>query len=134
LAVATTIGLAGIFAADIAGYSRLMAHDEVGMLARLKACRAVIDGLIATQLRLPHPAHAVIAARPAAHQNYRLCVSLEHLRPLRAEGRDRDARISPAQSQGVGADTGARCDAMIPDSEGGGQLNLLTEIAAKLAA
>ncbi len=39
--------LAAIFAADIAGYSRLMAHDEVGTLARLKACRAIIDGLIA---------------------------------------------------------------------------------------
>jgi adenylate cyclase len=32
--------LAAIFAADIAGYSRLMARDEVATLARLKACRA----------------------------------------------------------------------------------------------
>jgi adenylate cyclase len=40
--------LSAIFAADIAGYSRLMAHDEVGTLARLKACRTIIDGLIAT--------------------------------------------------------------------------------------
>jgi adenylate cyclase len=40
--------LAAIFAADIAGYSRLMAHGEVGTLARLKACRLIIDGLIAT--------------------------------------------------------------------------------------
>jgi adenylate cyclase len=40
--------LAAIFAADIAGYSRLMARDEVGTLARLKACRTIIDGLIAT--------------------------------------------------------------------------------------
>jgi TolB-like protein/Flp pilus assembly protein TadD len=39
--------LSAIFAADIAGYSRLMAHDEVGTLARLKACRTIIDGLIA---------------------------------------------------------------------------------------
>jgi adenylate cyclase len=38
--------LAAIFAADIAGYSRLMARDEVGTLARLKACRAIIDELI----------------------------------------------------------------------------------------
>jgi adenylate cyclase len=38
--------LAAIFAADIAGYSRLMARDEIGTLARLKACRAIIDGLI----------------------------------------------------------------------------------------
>ena len=40
--------LAAIFAADIAGYSRLMAHDEVGTLGRLKACRVIIDGLIAS--------------------------------------------------------------------------------------
>jgi adenylate cyclase len=40
--------LAAIFAADIVGYSRLMAHDEVGTLARLKACRTIIDGLIAS--------------------------------------------------------------------------------------
>jgi hypothetical protein len=38
--------LAAIFAADIAGYGRLMARDEVGTLARLKACRAIVDGLI----------------------------------------------------------------------------------------
>jgi len=40
--------LAAIFAADIAGYSRLMAHDEVATLGRLKACRVIIDGLIAS--------------------------------------------------------------------------------------
>jgi adenylate cyclase len=40
--------LAAIFAADIAGYSRLMAGDKVGTLARLKACRVIIDGLIAS--------------------------------------------------------------------------------------
>jgi len=38
--------LAAIFAANIAGYSRLMARDEVDTLARLKACRAIIDRLI----------------------------------------------------------------------------------------
>src|SRR6202035_4363920 len=38
--------LAAIFAADIAGYSRLMARDEVGTLARLKGCRAIVDRLI----------------------------------------------------------------------------------------
>ena len=40
--------LSAIFAADIAGYSRLMARDEVGTLARLKACRVIIDELIAS--------------------------------------------------------------------------------------
>ena len=47
--------LAAIFAADIAGYSRLMARDEVGTLARLKACRAIIDELIASDLNLAMP-------------------------------------------------------------------------------
>jgi adenylate cyclase len=40
--------LAAIFAADIVGYSRLMARDEVGTLTRLKACRAIVDDLIAS--------------------------------------------------------------------------------------
>ena len=39
--------LAAIFAADIAGYSRLMAKDEIATLARLKACRIIVDELIA---------------------------------------------------------------------------------------
>ena len=39
--------LAAIFAADIAGYSRLMGLDEAGTLARLKACRETMDRLIA---------------------------------------------------------------------------------------
>ena len=40
--------LAAILAADVAWYSRLRARDEVGTLPRLKACRAIIDGLIAS--------------------------------------------------------------------------------------
>ena len=39
--------LAVIFAADIAGYSRLMGLDELGTLRRLRAHRAILDGLIA---------------------------------------------------------------------------------------
>ena len=39
--------LAAIFAADVAGYSRLMAQDEVGTMRTLTAYREVIDGLIA---------------------------------------------------------------------------------------
>jgi len=40
--------LAAIFATDVAGYSRLMAGNEPGTLATLKAHRAVIDQAIAT--------------------------------------------------------------------------------------
>lgn len=39
--------LAAIFAADVAGYSRLMSQDEVGTLRILTAHRQIIDGLIA---------------------------------------------------------------------------------------
>jgi adenylate cyclase len=39
--------LAAIFAADVAGYSRLMGQDEIGTLARLKACREIVDREIA---------------------------------------------------------------------------------------
>ena len=39
--------LAAIFAADVAGYSRLMEQDEVGTLRRLTACRAILDERIA---------------------------------------------------------------------------------------
>jgi class 3 adenylate cyclase len=41
--------LAAIFAADIAGYSRLMGLDEAGTLAGLKARREIMDRLIAAQ-------------------------------------------------------------------------------------
>jgi adenylate cyclase len=39
--------LAAIFAADVAGYSRLMGQDEIGTLRRLTACRTILDELIA---------------------------------------------------------------------------------------
>ena len=38
--------LAAIFAADVAGYSRLMGQDEVGTLRTLTACREIMDRLI----------------------------------------------------------------------------------------
>lgn len=39
--------LAAMFAADVAGYSRLMSHDEAGTLRALAAAREIMDGLIA---------------------------------------------------------------------------------------
>ena len=39
--------LAAIFAADVAGYSRLTGQDEIGTLRRLTACRVILDGHIA---------------------------------------------------------------------------------------
>src|SRR5215204_615549 len=39
--------LAAIFAADVEGYSRLIAEDEVGTMETLTSHRAILDGLIA---------------------------------------------------------------------------------------
>jgi adenylate cyclase len=39
--------LAAIFAADVEGYSRRMAEDEVGTMEALTSHRAILDGLIA---------------------------------------------------------------------------------------
>ena len=38
--------LAAIFAADVAGYSRLMSQDEAATLRALTAAREIMDGLI----------------------------------------------------------------------------------------
>ena len=38
--------LAAIFAADVAGYSRLISQDEAGTLCAMAAAREVMDGLI----------------------------------------------------------------------------------------
>ena len=43
--------LAAIFAADVAGYSRLMSQDEVGTLRTLTAHREIMDRLIAEHRR-----------------------------------------------------------------------------------
>ena len=39
--------LAAIFAADVHEFSRMMGEDEAGTLRDLRACRGIIDGLIA---------------------------------------------------------------------------------------
>jgi len=58
--------LAAILAADIAGYSRLMARDEVGTLAQLKTCRAIVDRLIAAHRgRIFNPAGDSEASSPS---------------------------------------------------------------------
>ena len=38
--------LSAIFAADVAGYSRLVSQDEAGTLRALAATREIMDGLI----------------------------------------------------------------------------------------
>ena len=75
--------LAAIFAADIAGYSRLMAHDEVGTLTRLKACRVIIDGLIATHRgRIFNTAGDSVIADFASAVDAIACTSLKPHAPI----------------------------------------------------
>src|SRR5712691_4133275 len=62
--------LAAIFAADVAGYSRLMGADEAGTFARLKSCRELIDRLIGEHRgRIFNTAGSARDRRPAA-RNY----------------------------------------------------------------
>src|SRR5260370_13512400 len=55
--------LAAIFAADVAGYSRLMGRDEIGTLRQLTACRALLDERIAAYPRriFCHAGHKHVA-------------------------------------------------------------------------
>ena len=60
--------LAAIFAADVAGYSRLMSQDEVGTLHMLTAHREIMDRLIAEHAgRIANTAgDSVLAEFPSA--------------------------------------------------------------------
>ena len=125
--------LAAIFAADIAGYSRLMARDEVGTLARLKACRAIIDELIASHrgrifntagdsvvadfasavdaVQCAVAVQAAIAAENAGGARRR-ADAVPHRRPCRrCHGRRRQsARRRRQHRRPVGSPRRARCD------------------------
>jgi class 3 adenylate cyclase len=68
--------LAAIVSADVAGYSRLMGHDESGTLAALKALRReIVDPCIArhngrirvTERRLAAILVADVVGQPGAH-------------------------------------------------------------------
>jgi len=56
--------LAAIFAADVAGYSRLMSQDEAGTLRALAAARETMDGLIAA-MAVGSPTPLAIAFWPS---------------------------------------------------------------------
>jgi adenylate cyclase len=88
--------LSAIFAADIAGYSRLMGQDEVGTLARLRACREVMDRLIATHRgRIFNTAgDSVVADFPSAVDAVQCAVAVQE-----AIGRSAAACSGPAPGQ-----------------------------------
>src|SRR5215204_2120073 len=71
--------LAAIFAADVAGYSRLMGQDEVGTLRRLAAHREIMDRLIATHRgRIANTAgDSVLAEFPSAVDAVKCAVEVQ---------------------------------------------------------
>jgi class 3 adenylate cyclase len=64
--------LAATFAADVAGYSRLMSQNEAGTLRALAAAREVMDGVIAEHGgRIANTAgDSVLAEFPSAGKRY----------------------------------------------------------------
>src|SRR5215472_19000371 len=71
--------IAAIFAADIAGYSRLVAEDEEETLRRLASYRAVIDDFIAKASgRIFNTAgDAVLAEFPSAVEAVRCAIDIQ---------------------------------------------------------
>ena len=72
--------LAAIFAADVAGYSRLMSLDEVGTLRTLTAHRQIMDRLIADHRgRIANTAgDSVLAEFPSAVDAVQCAVDVQH--------------------------------------------------------
>jgi len=71
--------LAAIFAADVAGYSRLMTEDETGTLRALTTCREVMDRLIAEHRgRIANTAgDSVLAEFPSAVDAVQCAVAVQ---------------------------------------------------------
>jgi adenylate cyclase len=72
--------LAAIFAADVAGYSRLMSQDEIGTLRTLTAHREIMDRLIAEHGgRIANTAgDSVLAEFPSAVDAVQCAVDVQH--------------------------------------------------------
>ena len=87
--------LAAIFAADVAGYSRLMSQDEVGTLRTLTAHREIMDRLIAEHGgRIANTAgDSVLAEFPSAVDAVRCAVQVQEALASSKPGCVRGARL-----------------------------------------
>ena len=87
--------LAAIFAADVAGYSRLMSQDEAGTLRALAAARAVMDGLIAEYGgRIANTAgDSVLAEFPSAVDAVQCAVAVQERLAGSNAGAGEDSRL-----------------------------------------
>ena len=87
--------LAAIFAADVAGYSRLISQDEAATLRALAAAREVMDGLIGPGGRIANTAgDSVLAEFPSAVDAVQCAVAVqEKLADAASEDRRLQFRI-----------------------------------------
>ena len=99
--------LAAIFAADVAGYSRLMGQDEVGTLRTLTACREIMDRLIVEHGgRIANTAgDSVLAEFPSAVDAVQCAVQIQNA--LAQMSQDRSQGMPPAIPY---RDSRRRCD------------------------
>src|SRR6476469_1161331 len=88
--------LAAIFAADIAGYSRLVSQDEAGTLRALSAAREIMDGLIRDHGgRIANTAgDSVLAEFPSAVDAVQCAVGVQEKLAEANEGVPEDRRMS----------------------------------------
>src|SRR4051812_22784050 len=87
--------LAAIFAADVAGYSRLMSQDEAGTLRALAAARGVMDGLISARGgRIANTAgDSVLAEFPSAVDAVQCAVAVQEKLAEGRTGEPEDRRL-----------------------------------------
>ena len=87
--------LAALFAADVAGYSRLMEADEIGTLRALTAHRAIMDGLIGEHGgRIANTAgDSVLAEFPSAVDAIQCAVETQEQLGTEGEGQSLQFRI-----------------------------------------
>ncbi|WP_052763823.1 adenylate/guanylate cyclase domain-containing protein [Microvirga massiliensis] len=87
--------LAAIFAADVAGYSRLMEQNEVGTLQTLAVHREIMDGLIAEHRgRIANTAgDSVLAEFPSAVDAVKCAVEVQKALASIDQDRPEEARV-----------------------------------------
>ena len=104
--------LAAIFAADVAGYSRLMGQDEVGTMRTLTAHREVMDRLIAQHRgRIANTAgDSVLAEFPSVVDAVRCAAEVQEQLTGKERGSSEDRQLG-ARFGGAGSSraAGQRC-------------------------
>ena len=110
--------LAAIFAADVAGYSRLISQDEAGTLRALAAAREIMDGLISDHGgRIANTAgDSVLAEFPSAVDAVQCAVAVQE-------------KLGPVECRGAGGSPPPISDRYAPGRRGGAREETSSETA-----